>query len=558
MDLVILSQFKDKTFSTIHCYKKVKQTTISNKIFFLNIRIFAPSKTQRNIMSNKTISSALISVFSKDGLAPIVKKLNDLNVTIYSTGGTEKFIKDLGINVVPVEDVTSYPSILGGRVKTLHPKVFGGILNRQNHKGDVAELAEFEIPQIDLVIVDLYPFENTVASGASNQDIIEKIDIGGISLIRAAAKNYADVTCVSSVGDYSEFLELLETKNGETSDTDRKRFAAKAFNVSSHYDSAIFNYFNKNHEIASVKISETKGKVLRYGENPHQKGFFFGNFDAVFTKLHGKELSYNNLLDVDAAVNLMLEFKNDAPTFAVLKHNNACGLAQRNTIHQAYIDALAGDPVSAFGGVLISNSEIDFATAEEIHKLFCEVVIAPSFSAEALEILKGKKNRILLILKDIEMPQTNVRSCLNGILVQDRNTITDTLEGLKSVTNSAASANELDDLIFASKICKHTKSNTIVLAKNKQLCASGTGQTSRVDALNQAIHKAKSFNFDLKGAVMASDAFFPFPDCVEIADNAGITAVIQPGGSIKDELSINYCNENNIAMVFTGTRHFKH
>ena len=520
--------------------------------------IFAASKIQHNIMSNKTISSALISVFSKDGLAPIVKKLNALNVTIYSTGGTEKFIKNLGIEVVPVENVTSYPSILGGRVKTLHPKVFGGILNRQNHDGDVAELAEFEIPQIDLVIVDLYPFEKTVASGANNEDIIEKIDIGGISLIRAAAKNYADVTCVSSVDDYSEFLELLESKNGITSDEDRKRFAAKAFNVSSHYDTAIFNYFNKNFDEAVLKISETKGKVLRYGENPHQKGFFYGDFDAVFTKLHGKELSYNNLLDVDAAVNLMLEFKNDAPTFAVLKHNNACGIAQRDTLHQAYVDALAGDPVSAFGGVLISNSEIDVATAEEIHKLFCEVVIAPSYSSEALEILKGKKNRILLILKDIEMPQTNVRSCLNGVLVQDRNTITDTLESLKPVTNSSATTNELDDLIFASKICKHTKSNTIVLAKNKQLCASGTGQTSRVDALNQAIHKAKSFNFNLKGAVMASDAFFPFPDCVEIADNAGITAVIQPGGSIKDELSINYCNKNNVAMVFTGTRHFKH
>ena len=509
-------------------------------------------------MSNKTISSALISVFSKDGLAPIVKKLNALNVTIYSTGGTEKFIKDLGIAVVPVEDVTSYPSILGGRVKTLHPKVFGGILNRQNHEGDVAELAEFEIPQIDVVIVDLYPFEKTVASGASNQDIIEKIDIGGISLIRAAAKNYEDVTCVSSVDDYAEFLELLETKNGDTSYDDRKRFAAKAFNVSSHYDSAIFNYFNKDNSETVLKISETKGKTLRYGENPHQKGFFFGEFDDIFTKLHGKELSYNNLLDVDAAVNLMLEFKNDAPTFAVLKHNNACGLAQRDTLHQAYVDALAGDPVSAFGGVLISNTEIDAATATEIHKLFCEVVIAPSFSNDALEILKGKKNRILLILKDIDMPQTNVRSCLNGILVQDRNNITDTLEGLTSVTDKTATKAELDDLIFASKICKHTKSNTIVLAKNKQLCASGTGQTSRVDALNQAIHKAKSFNFNLDGAVMASDAFFPFPDCVEIADNAGISAVIQPGGSIKDELSINYCNANNVAMVFTGTRHFKH
>ena len=508
--------------------------------------------------NNKTIKSALISVFSKEGLEPIVKQLNSQGVTIYSTGGTEKFIKDLGINVVPVEDVTSYPSILGGRVKTLHPKVFGGILNRQNNESDVAEMQEFTIPQIDLVIVDLYPFEKTVASGASNADIIEKIDIGGISLIRAAAKNYADVVCVSSVEDYSEFLELLKSKNGTTSEEDRKRFASKAFNVSSHYDSAIFNYFNKNHEEAVLKISETKGQVLRYGENPHQKGFFFGDFDAMFTKLHGKELSYNNLLDVDAAVNLMNEFKGEAPTFAILKHNNACGFAQRNTVHQAYVDALAGDPVSAFGGILISNVEIDKSTAEEIHDLFCEVVIAPSFSKEAQTILEGKKNRILLVQHDIELPKTTVRTCLNGALVQERDNITDAIEHLSNVTNNKPTQNELEDLIFASKICKHTKSNTIVLAKNKQLCASGTGQTSRVDALNQAIPKAQSFNFDLKGAVMASDAFFPFPDCVEIAKNAGITAVIQPGGSIKDQLSIDYCNENNVAMVFTGTRHFKH
>ncbi|WP_452218383.1 bifunctional phosphoribosylaminoimidazolecarboxamide formyltransferase/IMP cyclohydrolase [Lacinutrix undariae] len=508
--------------------------------------------------NNKTIKSALISVFSKDGLAPIVKALDAQNVTIYSTGGTEKFIKDLGINVVPVEDVTSYPSILGGRVKTLHPKVFGGILNRQNNESDAAELEEFNIPQIDLVIVDLYPFENTVDSGASNQDIIEKIDIGGISLIRAAAKNYADVICVSSVEDYNEFLELLTSKNGETSEADRKRFAAKSFNVSSHYDSAIFNYFNTEEGITSFKISKTNGKALRYGENPHQKGFFYGNFDEIFTKLHGKELSYNNLLDVDAAVNLMNEFKNDAPTFAILKHNNACGLAQRDTLHQAYTDALAGDPVSAFGGVLISNTEIDKATAEDIHKLFCEVVIAPSFSEDALEILKGKKNRILLILNDIALPQTSVRTCLNGVLVQDKDNITDTLEDLSNATNNKPTNNELEDLIFASKICKHTKSNTIVLAKNKQLCASGTGQTSRVDALNQAIHKAQSFKFDLEGAVMASDAFFPFPDCVEIAKIAGISSVIQPGGSIKDQLSIDYCNDNNVSMVFTGTRHFKH
>ena len=508
--------------------------------------------------NNKTIKSALISVFSKEGLEPIVKQLNKLGVTIYSTGGTQKFINNLGIDVVPAEDITSYPSILGGRVKTLHPKIFGGILNRQDNDQDVAELIEYEIPQIDAVIVDLYPFEKTVASGSSEQDIIEKIDIGGISLIRAAAKNFKDVICVSSVNDYNEFLELITKNNGSTSIEDRKRFATKSFNVSSHYDSAIFNYFNKNHEEAVLKISKTNGKVLRYGENPHQKGFFFGDFDEIFTKLHGKELSYNNLLDVDAAVNLMNEFKNDAPTFAILKHNNACGLAQRETLYDAYIDALAGDPVSAFGGVLISNTEIDKATAEEIHKLFCEVVIAPSFSDDALAILKGKKNRILLILKNINLPESTVRTCLNGILVQDKDTITDAIENLLEATNCKPSEKALEDLIFASKICKHTKSNTIVLAKNKQLCASGTGQTSRVDALNQAIHKAQSFNFDLQDAVMASDAFFPFPDCVEIANNAGITSVIQPGGSIKDQLSIDYCNANNMAMVFTGTRHFKH
>ena len=508
--------------------------------------------------NNKTIKSALISVFSKDGLEPIVRELDAQGVTIYSTGGTEKFINDLGIKVIPVEDVTSYPSILGGRVKTLHPKVFGGILNRQNHDGDVAEMSEFDIPQIDVVIVDLYPFEKTVASGAPNQDIIEKIDIGGISLIRAAAKNYADVICVSSVNDYAEFLELIADKKGTLSEDDRKAFAAKAFNVSSHYDSAIFNYFNADNAITALKISESNGKVLRYGENPHQKGFFFGNFDEIFTKLNGKELSYNNLLDVDAAVNLMDEFKNDSPTFAILKHNNACGLAQRETLHKAYLDALAGDPVSAFGGVLISNAEIDVDTATEIHKLFCEVVIAPSFSKEALELLKGKKNRILLILNDVELAQKTVRTCLNGVLVQDRNNVTDTKDKVTNATTNSPSNEELDDLIFASKICKHTKSNTIVLVKGKQLCASGTGQTSRVDALNQAIHKAQSFNFDLKGSVMASDAFFPFPDCVEIANNAGITAVIQPGGSIKDQLSIDYCNDNNVSMVFTGTRHFKH
>ena len=506
----------------------------------------------------KTISSALISVFSKNGLEPIVKKLKDQGVTIYSTGGTQKFINDLGIEVVAVEAVTDYPSILGGRVKTLHPKVFGGILNRQDNDSDFREMESFNIPQIDLVIVDLYPFEKTVASGASHQDIIEKIDIGGISLIRAAAKNFKDVMCVSSVDDYSEFLELLSENNGAITYEDRQRFAAKSFNVSSHYDSAIFNYFNRDNALTTLKLSETNGTVLRYGENPHQKGYFFGDFEAMFEKLHGKALSYNNLLDIDAAVNLMNEFIGEAPTFAVLKHNNACGIAQRSNLHQAYVDALAGDPVSAFGGVLISNSEIDISTAEEIHKLFCEVVIAPSFSPEALTVLKGKKNRILMVQKLTELPASSVRSCLNGYLVQDKDGITDSAEFLETVTELGPTANEVEDLLFASKLCKHTKSNTIVLAKGKQLCASGTGQTSRVDALNQAIHKAKSFGFELEGSVMASDAFFPFPDCVEIAEKAGITAVIQPGGSIKDQLSIDYCNENKVAMVFTKTRHFKH
>tara|TARA_R100001369_G_scaffold38462_1_gene64190 strand:+ start:48333 stop:49859 length:1527 start_codon:yes stop_codon:yes gene_type:complete len=508
-------------------------------------------------MSNlKTAKSALISVFSKEGLAPIVQKMYELGITIYSTGGTEKFIKDLGIAVIPVEDLTSYPSILGGRVKTLHPKVFGGILNRQDNESDAAEMKEYEIPQIDIVIVDLYPFEKTVASGASEEDIIEKIDIGGISLIRAAAKNFKDVLCVSSVDDYSAFLELITENNGTTSLEDRKKFAGKSFQESSHYDTAIFNFFNS--EDKTFKQSFNNGKVLRYGENPHQKGTFFGDFEAIFDQVHGKELSYNNLLDVDAAVNLMSEFKNDAPTFAILKHNNACGLAQRDTILQAYKDALAGDPVSAFGGVLISNTEIDKETAQEIHDLFCEVVISPSYTKDAIEVLQGKKNRIILIQKEIELPNKLVRTCLNGVLVQDKDFKTDTEADLTLATNNKPSSTELNDLIFASKICKHTKSNTIVLAKNKQLLASGTGQTSRVDALTHSIEKAKSFNFDLKGSVMASDAFFPFPDCVEIADNAGITAVIQPGGSIKDQLSIDYCNQHNMAMVMTGTRHFKH
>ncbi len=506
--------------------------------------------------TTKTIQSALISVFDKTGLEPIVRQLHKQNATIYSTGGTEDFIKNLGIPVVAVEDVTSYPSILGGRVKTLHPKIFGGILNRQDNESDVAQMTEFDIPQIDLVIVDLYPFEKTVASGASESDIIEKIDIGGISLIRAAAKNFKDTVIVPSVEEYELLLDMITSGNGATTLEQRKYLATRAFHVSSHYDSAIFNYFNT--EDTYYKASISKGQVLRYGENPHQKGFFFGDFDAMFTKLHGKELSYNNLLDVDAAVNLILEFKDDAPTFAILKHNNACGLATKSSMKEAYLTALAGDPTSAFGGVLIANGTIDTATATEINSLFCEVVIAPSYDAEALQILQEKKNRIILTLNEVPLPQRQVRSCLNGLLIQDRNTITDNKEGLKNVTLTAPTEQEINDLIFASKICKNTKSNTIVLAKNGQLIASGTGQTSRVDALKQAIEKANAFGFDLRGAVMASDAFFPFPDCVAIAHEAGITAVIQPGGSIKDELSINYCNENKVAMVFTGIRHFKH
>ncbi|WP_339659239.1 bifunctional phosphoribosylaminoimidazolecarboxamide formyltransferase/IMP cyclohydrolase [Flavobacterium frigidarium] len=506
--------------------------------------------------TTKTIQSALISVFSKEGLEPIVRLLNDQNVTLYSTGGTEDFIKSLGIPVVAVEDVTSYPSILGGRVKTLHPKVFGGILNRQDNESDVQQMKEFDIPQIDLVIVDLYPFEKTVASGASESDIIEKIDIGGISLIRAAAKNFKDTAIVASVDEYSLLLDMITKNAGATTLAERKLLATKAFHVSSHYDTAIFNYFNTDETVYKESIAD--GQVLRYGENPHQKGFFFGDFEAMFNKVHGKELSYNNLLDVDAAVNLINEFKNDGPTFAILKHNNACGLASRATISEAYTAALACDPTSAFGGVLISNTKIDVATANEINKLFCEVVIAPEYDEAATAILQIKKNRIILIQNEVALPSKQVRTCLNGLLIQERNNITDNKEDLRTVTLTSPTEQEIEDLIFASKVCKNTKSNTIVFAKNGTLISSGTGQTSRVDALLQAIEKARAFGFDLNGASMASDAFFPFPDCVEIAKNAGITAVIQPGGSIKDELSINYCNENKLAMVFTGTRHFKH
>ena len=507
--------------------------------------------------STKKIASALVSVFDKSGLEPIIKALHAQNVTLYSTGGTQKFIEDLGIPVVRVEDLTSYPSILGGRVKTLHPKIFGGILNRRELKEDQEQIAEFEIPELDLVIVDLYPFEETVASGASEEAIIEKIDIGGISLIRAAAKNHKDVVIIPSQEQYAPFLEILNNGNGATTFEERKAFARDAFQVSSHYDTHIFNYFNQG-EKEVFKQSIQQAQVLRYGENPHQKGIFHGDLNAIFDKLHGKELSYNNLLDVDAAVNLMGEFRNDDPTFAILKHNNPCGLAVRPTLKQAYVDTLAADPVSAFGGILIANREIDLDTAQEINQLFCEVVIAPSYNAEALELLKSKKNRIILVQKNVELPKRQFRTILNGVLEQDKDLITETADQLETRTTLSPSQQEVKDLIFANKIVKHVKSNTIVLAKGNQLMACGTGQTSRVDALTQAIHKANAFGFDLTGSVMSSDAFFPFPDCVEIAKNAGISSVIQPGGSIKDELSINYCNENQMSMVFTGNRHFKH
>ena len=486
-------------------------------------------------MSEKKIKSALISVFDKTGLEPIIKELNKNNVTIYSTGGTQKFIEELKVPVLRVEDLTSYPSILGGRVKTLHPKIFGGILNRRGLDNDKKDLRKFDIPQLDLIIVDLYPFKQTVASGESHDAIIEKIDIGGISLIRAAAKNYKDVFVVSSKKQYSHFLEMISSNNCITNIDERKIYSRDAFEISSEYDTHIFNYLNQG-EKEVFKHSIVENQNLRYGENPHQKGVFFGKLDTLFDKLNGKEISYNNLLDIDSAVNLMEEFKSEDPTFAILKHNNACGLATRETLAQAYEDALAADPVSAFGGILISNCTIDFKTANEINSLFCEVVIAPQYESEALKILKSKKNRIILIQKNLKLPKKQFRTVLNGVLEQDKDLITETESNLNMITNLKPNQREITDLIFANKLVKHTKSNTIILAKNRQLLASGTGQTSRVDALRQAINKAKSFNFDLNGSVMASDAFFPFPDCVEIAGEEGISSVIQPGCSIKDNL----------------------
>ena len=503
----------------------------------------------------KTISTALVSVFDKQNLAPIVEKLKELSIKIISTGGTADFIKNLGVDVTTVENLTSYPSILGGRVKTLHPKIFGGILFRRDLEGDREQVDQYDITGIDLVIVDLYPFEETVASGASDDEIIEKIDIGGISLIRAAAKNFEDVIIIPSKLQYGPLLDLLNEKGAESSQGDRKQFAGEAFAVSSHYDTMIHGYFAGDQN-AAFKYSSMQGKQLRYGENPHQQGFYFGDFEQMFDQLHGKEISYNNLLDIDAAVGLIKDFEDTG--FAILKHNNACGLAIRPVLLEAWKDALAGDPISAFGGVLITNSEVDEETAAEVNKLFFEIIIAPSYTGKALEILKQKKNRIILVIKEFDLPGKQFRSLLNGAIVQDRDTSTETADDLKTVTKRAPSVQEVNDLVFANKLVKHTKSNAIVLAKNNQLVASGVGQTSRVDALKQAIEKAKGFGFDLKGSVMASDAFFPFPDCVEIADKEGITAVIQPGGSIRDQESIDYCDQHNMAMVVTGTRHFKH
>lgn len=498
---------------------------------------------------NSPIKSALVSVFYKDGLEPIIRALHQNQVTLYSTGGTRKFIEDLGIPCVAVEDVTGYPSILGGRVKTLHPKVFGGILARRELDQDMQEIASYEIPLFDLVIVDLYPFVQTVADGGTDSEIIEKIDIGGVSLIRAAAKNHAHTTIIADKNDYQEFLIDYNAQNGSLDLNTRKKFAYKAFSVTSNYDTQIANWFGG-----------VKSTSLRYGENPHQKAHFQGNLDEIFDKVQGKDLSFNNLLDVDSAICLLNEFRESiGSTFVIVKHNNACGVATRSTIKEAWNDALACDPVSAFGGILATNSEIDDATAEEINKLFFEVLIAPSYSDKAIEILSAKQNRIILKAKNFGLLKSTLyRTALNGELVQERDSLIETRENMKPVTQRVPSDQEYSDMEFAVKLVKQTKSNTIVLAKNNQLLASGTGQTSRVDALVQAIEKANKFGFDLTGAVMASDAFFPFPDCVEIADKAGITAVVQPGGSVKDELSIKYCDDNSMAMVFTGIRHFKH
>lgn len=508
-------------------------------------------------MSSRKISRALISVFYKDNLEPIIHELGKNGVEFVSTGGTQEFIEKLGYKVTPVEELTGYPSIFGGRVKTLHPAVFGGILFRRDEPSDLKQAEEFKIAPIDLVIVDLYPFEETVAKGGSESEVIEKIDIGGISLIRGAAKNFNDVVIVSSRSQYTEFTDLLKQKGGSTDLEDRKHFAALAFEVTSHYDAAIFQYFNPGYPLPVFKASFQNGRVLRYGENPHQKGTYFGDLDGLFDQLNGKELSYNNLVDVDAAVNLVQEFDGQT-AFVIIKHTNACGVATAATVREAYLKAFAADTISAFGGVLATNQTVDLAAAEELNKLFFEILIAPSFDEDALALLRSKKNRMILLQKRPLTARKQFKSILDGVIEQDADLHTDRREDLKVVTKRNPSEQEIDALLFASKICKHTKSNTIVLANDGQLIASGVGQTSRVDALKQAIEKAAAFGFTLQGAVMASDAFFPFPDCVEIADKHGIRAVIQPGGSVKDQDSINYCDEHDMAMVFTGIRHFKH
>lgn len=508
-------------------------------------------------MANQKITRALISVFYKDNLEPIVRLLGQNGVEFVSTGGTQEFIEKLGYKVTPVEQLTGYPSIFGGRVKTLHPAVFGGILYRREDEGDLKQAKEFNVAPLDLVIVDLYPFEETVAKGGSEEDIIEKIDIGGISLIRAGAKNFNDVLIVASRNQYQELFELLQAKQCATDLADRKKFAAMAFDVTSHYDSAIFSYFNNEFKLPSFKKSYQGGRVLRYGENPHQQGTFYGDLDGLFAQLNGKELSYNNLVDVDAAVNLVKEFEGET-AFVIIKHTNACGVATAPTIKEAYLKAFQADTISAFGGVLATNKTIDLPAAEEINKLFFEILIAPAYTDDALALLKSKKNRMILQQKKQLTETRQSKTILNGVIEQDLDLKTDVREDLKVVTKIAPTAAEVNALLFASKICKHTKSNTIILAVEGQLLASGVGQTSRVDALMQAIEKAAAFGFDLKGAVMASDAFFPFPDCVEIADKAGIHAVIQPGGSVKDQDSVDYCDKAGMTMVMTGTRHFKH
>ena len=505
----------------------------------------------------KKIQSALLSVYYKDGLEPIVQLLHQNGVKLYSTGGTQTFIENMGIPVTAVEDLTGYPSIFGGRVKTLHPAVFGGILYRREDAGDVAQAAQFNIPAIDLVVVDLYPFEETVASGASEEDIIEKIDIGGISLIRAGAKNFQDSLIVSSRTQYADVLSILTEKNCSTELSDRRRYAREAFATTSHYDTAINQWFLGKSTQDIYSFTELPQNSLRYGENPHQAATFYGDLEAMFDKLHGKELSYNNLVDVDACVALIDEFGTE-PTFAIIKHTNACGVATAATAKEAYATALACDPVSAFGGVIITNATVDVATAEELNKLFMEILIAPAYEPEALALLQSKKNRILLQRKNVELPAKMFKTILNGVLEQDKDLVVETASQFKTVTVKAPTEAEVRALEFALKVCKHTKSNTIVLATENRLIASGTGQTSRVDALRQAIDKALAFGFELKGSVMASDAFFPFADCVEIARLAGITAVVQPGGSIRDQDSINYCDANDMAMVTTGVRHFKH